>query len=323
MKAWSTFLQTSRMKRISAVAALVLFAMVAGCAASPMQQGAARYSSSDEAMAPVEMEAAATASPGSVPADMVRKVIANAFTELVVDDTQKTVDAINELIDEAGGYVSQANLYRDTHGGRNLLRGTLTLRVPASELESLMAQLETMAIEVRSKSIDREDVTDQYSDTEAQLRNLEATENELRELLEEVRSRPNSTSEDILAVHRDLTAIRGEIEQLQGRKNMLDNLIAMSTLNVTLIPDEANRPVVEERWKPGSVMKDATRALVFSLQFLGSAAIWIVVYLLPILLLMLIPLVIVIWIIRTVVVRRRRRKQEKAEDAADADNAAE
>lgn len=68
------------------------------------------------------------------------------------------------------------------------------------------------------------------------LRNLRATENEPRGMLTEVREKPNATPEDILAVDNRLTEIRGQIEQVQGRKNMLENLIGLSTIEVTLAP---------------------------------------------------------------------------------------
>ena len=299
----SCFRRTSALMFVS-----LLLALAAACGGQMASAPQEMIGANDSAMrAEFAADDASAAGNGTVPVD-ARKVIANARIELVVDDTEQSADNIAALAIEFGGYVSQANLYRDSYGGRNLLRGTLTLRVPVENLESALAQLEAMAIEVRSKSIDREDVTDQYSDIEAQLRNLEATENELRELLAEVRARPNSSSEDILAVHRDLTEIRGQIEQLQGRQNMLDNLIALSTITITLIPDAANRPVMEDQWRPTTVMRDAARTLVSALQFFGDVAIWVVVFLVPILLLALIPLAIAIWLIRTIVVRRRRKR---------------
>ncbi len=240
--------------------------------------------------------------------DSTRKVIANARIELVVADTEAVVRRIEGLMDELGGYVSNANLYKGSYGGADLLRGTLTLRVPAESLETAMDALEEMALDTRSRSVDRQDVTDQYSDVEAQLRNLEATENELRELLAEVRARPNATPEDILAVHRSLTEVRGQIEQLQGRKNVMDNQIALSTIEVTLTPDAATRPVVEEEWRPVAALRDASRALVSALQFLGDLAIWVLVFVVPIMLVFLIPLVILIWVVRALVRRRRRKR---------------
>jgi hypothetical protein len=161
-----------------------------------------------------------------------------------------------------------------------------------------MDALAKMAVDVDSRSIQRDDVTDQYTDVDAQLRNLEATEKELLAMLEEVRERPNSTTEDIMSVYRTLTDVRGQIETLQGRKNMWDNLISLSTINLSLIPDSANLPVVEEGWRPAVVAREAGRALVSAVQGLGNVVIWFGIFVLPLLLVALIPLAILVWLLR-------------------------
>ncbi|MCB0114725.1 MAG: DUF4349 domain-containing protein [Caldilineaceae bacterium] len=231
-------------------------------------------------------------------AQVARKVIANASMTLVVSDTETMVDQIEALLDQVGGYVSDANLYKSSYGDAELLRGSLTVRVPAEHLNTVMEQLSQIAVDVRSENLTREDVTDQFSDIEAQLRNLRNTETELQALLSEVRERPNSTPQDIMAVYDNLTVIRGQIEQLQGRQNMLDNLVGLSTLTLELIPDAINQPLVDAGWRPAVVVRDATRALVNTLEALGSAVIWFVVYLLPILILVAIPVVFLIWLLR-------------------------
>lgn len=297
-----------------AFAALVLMAGAFGCggrASAPAEYAPAAaepYYGAEQAVEAPASDSGMYADNAMPASDLARKVVASAQIDLVVTDAQETVRQIEALMEELGGFVSNANLYKGYYGGAELLQGTLTLRVPAESLDAALARMEEMALDTRARSIDRQDVTDEYSDIEAQLRNLEATENELRELLAEVRARPNATSEDILAVHRDLSEVRGQIEQLQGRKNMMDNLIALSTIDVTLTPDAANRPVVEEQWRPIVALRDASRTLVTALQFLGDALIWIMVFVLPILLLFLIPLVVLIWVIRALVRRNRRRR---------------
>jgi hypothetical protein len=241
----------------------------------------------------------AEASVGMMPASQVaRKVIANASMTLVVADTQGAVGQIETILEGVGGYIANTNFYKSSYSGNELLRGSMTLRVPADQLRGVMDQLRGLAVDVRNENITREDVTDQYSDVEAQLRNLRTTENELRALLSEVREKPNSTPDDIMAVHYRITEIRGQIEQLQGRQNMLDNLVSLSTLSVELIPDALNQPIVEAGWRPAVVVREATRALVSTLTFLGSAAIWIGVYLIPLALIALIPLSIILWGLR-------------------------
>jgi hypothetical protein len=165
-----------------------------------------------------------------------------------------------------------------------------------------------MAVTVNSRQLTRDDVTDQYSDVDAQIRNLEATEEELRAMLQEVRERPNSTTEDIMSVYRTLTEVRGQIETLRGRKNMWDNLVALSTIDVTLTPDSANLPVVEEGWRPAGVAREAQRALVSAVQVLGNVVIWLGIFVLPLVLLALIPLAILIWFLRWVFRRLSKPK---------------
>jgi hypothetical protein len=288
------------MVAICMIAALV----IAGCASASRQasfENSAPSPSSGASSGAVGMsadDAVAQAQEGEGAAAANRKIIAHAGLTLVVADTEATVEAITALMNEMGGYVSTSNLYRSSWDSGEALQGTITLRVPAENLEAALDALEEMAVEVDARTLNREDVTDQYTDVDAQIRNLEATETELIAMLEEVRERPNSTTEDIMAVYRTLTEVRGQIETLRGRKNMWDNLISLSTIDVTLVPDSANLPVVEEGWRPSAVAREAQRALVSAVQVLGNVIIWVGIFVLPLLLLALIPLAILIWVLR-------------------------
>lgn len=284
---------------------LVMVWLLAACAsASPSESAAPAPAAEVPAAGAVAQDGATDA------AATARKIIARANIDLTVTDPNETVEAIHALMDEVGGYVSATNLYKSSYDSAQRLQGTLTLRVPAEQLDAILDALAELAVDVPSRNLDRQDVTDQYTDLDARLRNLEATENELREMLAEVRARPNSTAEDIMAVYRTLSDVRGQIEQLRGEKNMLDNLISLSTIEVTLRPDTAALPVVEEGWRPGAVMREALRALVTAVQWLGNVAIWVVMFLLPLLVLAAIPLVVLYFFVRWLI--RRNRKPEVA-----------
>ncbi len=238
-----------------------------------------------------------------------RKIIANVDISLVVAETEAAVAQIEMMVAALGGYVAKADLSKSRYGEREVLEGSLMLRVPAESLEDALESLQALATDVRNLNVNRQDVTEQYSDLEAQLHNLRATEKELLALLAEIRQKPTATAEDILAVYRSLTEIRGEIEILQGRKNLLDNQIGFSTIQVDLIPDAINRPIVEERWNVTRPVRNALRALVNSLQGLATALIWVLLYLTPLLLLFLLPLVVVAWLVRLWLRRRLHMKK--------------
>ena len=145
-------------------------------------------------------------------AEASRQVIANANISLVVADTATALTGVEQVVSDLDGYVADMDLSKGGYGESEVLRGSLTLRVPAAGLEEALDLLQALATDVNYLNVNRQDVTDQYSDLDARLRNLRATETELLALLTEVRERPNSKVEDILAVHRSLSQIREEIE---------------------------------------------------------------------------------------------------------------
>ncbi len=250
-------------------------------------------------------------SAASLNTSIERKVIGRASLSLVVADTDAAVTTIQSLVEQAGGFVANANFYQSGSSADRALAGSMTLRVPGAGLDQLLADLEGLALSVESRNLNREDVTDQYTDLQARLTNLEATERELRALLTEVRERPKSTVEEILQVHARMSEIRGEIETYQGRKNLLDNLIGLATVEVSLMPDALNRPIVEEGWQPTGVARSALRGLVSALQWLGSVAIWLLIFFLPLALIAAIPVVALIWALRWLIRRTRRGKETK------------
>ena len=224
-----------------------------------------------------------------------RMIIRTANLALKVEDTEQALARIKSIATALGGYVADSNLWR----AEEKLRGTVTIRVPAESFDAAMEQIKGIAIEVERESISGRDVTEEYTDLDARLRNLEATEKELLELLTEVREKTRK-AEDVLAVHRELTNIRGQIEQVKGRMQYLERMTALATITVELIPREA---IVRTGWTPGGTLQDALRGLVRALQVLANLAIWAVVFVLPITLLALIPpfVIFLIW-------RRWRRR---------------
>jgi hypothetical protein len=128
----------------------------------------------------------------------------------------------------------------------------------------------------------------------------------LQQLLGE-RQRVGSTS-DILEVYRELTNVRGQIEEIEGRLRYLANKAALSTITIELIPDVLSQPVSVAGWQPQGVAKEAVQTLVVALQGLANLLIWLVIFVLPLLIIFLIPVVVVIWIIRAWWKRSKARK---------------
>ncbi|HNR95663.1 MAG: hypothetical protein BWY10_00053 [Chloroflexi bacterium ADurb.Bin180] len=226
-----------------------------------------------------------------------RMIVRTANLSMVVKDANATVEQIRTILGEVDGYVVNLQLWRD----QNQLRGTITVRVPAKTLDDTLRRFKGLAVKVERETGTSQDVSEEYSDLGAQLRNLEATEKELQELLTTVREKTGK-AEDIMAVYRELTQIRGQIEGIKGRMVYLERTAAMSAVTIELIPDVLAEPITVGGWRPSETVARALKALMQTAKWLVDAAIWIILYIAPVLLLIALPFLAIgyLW--------RKRRK---------------
>jgi hypothetical protein len=229
-----------------------------------------------------------------MPAPMTRKLVRTVNIDLEVKSTEDVAAAVQALANRSGGYVGNVEAQRR----EGIVYYRITLRVPVEQLDKTLAEIKKMAVRVNHESQAVQDVTDQYVDLDARVRTLQATERELQALLAESRRR-GSDVEDIMAIYRELTGIRSQIEQIQGQLKSLEQLAALSTINIALHPVETAKPVAADEWNPGSTFRVSLRTLVTLLRAAGDFAIFTVVVLLPI--------GLVVWLLVRLVMRARRR----------------
>jgi hypothetical protein len=242
------------------------------------------------------------------PVSQDRLVIRNANLTLVVTDPTASVEAITKLAEDMGGFVVSSYLYETAYGTGDLTttQGTITVRVPADQLDMALDSIKAGATEVRSENISGEDVTQQYVDLESRLRNLEAAEEQLQEIMGSA-----TTTEDVMMVYNQLVQVRGEIESVKGQMQYFEQSARLSAITIELIPDAAAQPLQIAGWRPEGTAKAAVEALIQALQFIAEAGIWAVICVLPIGLILGVP---AYFIIRAI---RRRRKAAKAKAAAE------
>ncbi len=228
-----------------------------------------------------------------------RLIVQNATLTLIVKDTLSAMSDISRLATGLNGYVASSS----THTFEQGIQGSITIRVPADKLDTVLDSLHKMATEVRDEAVTGQDVTAQYIDLNAQLTNLQAAEIQLREIM----SRTQKT-DDVLSVYNQLSQKQGEIEQVKGRIQYLAQSAAMATIAITLTPDQLAQPVQIAGWHPEGVLKSAVEALIGGLQTLATIAIWFIVVVLPIGLIISSPFILLIVLLR----RRNRRKAQKA-----------
>jgi hypothetical protein len=307
------------MKRRIAFASLAAAALLLGACGAPAALRSAEGVSSDYAGAVPEMavqEMPAEAPSASVsnavysgePVTEDRLVIRNANLTLVVTDPTASVEAISQLAESLGGFVVSSYLYETAYGNGDLTttQGTITVRVPADQLDIALDTIKAGAIEVRSENISGEDVTQQYVDLQSRLRNLEAAEEQLQEIMGSA-----TTTEDVMMVYNQLVQVRGEIESVKGQMQYFEQSARLSAVTIELIPDAAAQPLQIAGWHPEGTAKAAVEALIQALQFIADAGIWAVICVLPIALVFGAPAYFILRAIR----RRRKAAKAKATEA--------
>ena len=246
----------------------------------------------------------------SAVAQTERIVIKNASLSLSVEDPSASMDAIAEMAEEMGGFVVNANLYKqELESGVQVPRASITVRVPAEKLNQALSQIKSESDQdPLSESIDSQDVTRDYVDLQSRLKNLEATEAKLTEIMDDA-----IKTEDVLSVYNQLVNVREQIEVIKGQINYYQESAALSAISVELLADEAVQPLTIGGWQPVGVAKDAIQALINTAKFLVNAIIWIVIYVLPVL-----ALLYLIFILPLSLLWRAWRKRRRAHKAAEA-----
>ena len=91
-------------------------------------------------------------------------------------------------------------------------------RIPVDQFHAFVSAVGRLG-EVRQNHIGSQDVTEEYFDLEARIRNKREEEKRL------IKHLADSTGklDDILAVEKELSRVRGEVEQMEGRLRFLAN----------------------------------------------------------------------------------------------------
>ncbi|MFL5304465.1 MAG: DUF4349 domain-containing protein, partial [Polyangia bacterium] len=113
-------------------------------------------------------------------------------------------------------------------------QAVLRLRLPPNQAVAFADWLGQRATLV-SRRLQAADVSRHFVDQEVAIKNLQITIDRLRDLAQ----RPNAALNDVLAVERELTRVRGELEAIEGEHRLLQDQVARATLTVTILPTRA------------------------------------------------------------------------------------
>lgn len=200
------------------------------------------------------------------------KIIKTASLTLTVKSTTEAIASLNALATARGGFVQSSSTWLQAD---ETTAGSVTLRVSVDQFEEAMTDVRNLATVVENESISGQDVTEEYVDLQSRLNALQAEEARYLSILEQAK-----TVEDLLMTSDYLSAVRVEIELIQGRMKYFDNQTDFSTISVSIY-EEASLVIPTSDWQPVVTMKQAFNHLIVFLQGLIELFIWIVVFGIP------------------------------------------
>ncbi len=166
-----------------------------------------------------------------------RKIIYTAHLSVIVDDLTTAEEALLGFVKRHDGLVASSAITGTAGTPRS---GRWRVRIPPGRLQEFVRAVVGLGVP-ENNTLDSEDVTDQYYDLDASIKNYRAEEDALRKLMEKA----GDKMENVVAVRRELAALREKIDRLEGQLRRLVNLTALTTVHITFrevkdyVPPEA------------------------------------------------------------------------------------
>jgi hypothetical protein len=196
-----------------------------------------------------------------------RRIVKTAELGIRAKDVRESAARAQQVAAQFGGSVLSSQIDR----GDGSTSAALVLSVPSPEFEKTLDELRGIGKEVTTDTVSGEDVTEEFVDLESRERNLLAAEQSLLKLYDRAQS-----VNDALTIERELTNIRGQIEQVQGRMQYLEERTAYSQISLTIQP--VAHPTPPPAWNPAKVVSRAWDASLGVLQALATVVLSALVF---------------------------------------------
>lgn len=203
---------------------MLLAILLAGCSGGAADQAsAASTASSKESVAPSVAAAGESTQP---PKNLPRKIIYSGEITLATEDIDGATKRLEAKTKELNGYIGAANV----SGSKGSLReASYTIRIPSPKFDAFVAYIATLG-ELKTNHRSAEDVSEEYYDVDARLKNKKVEEARLIDLLKH----SSGKLSDVLTLEKEISRVRQEVEQIEGRLRFLSNQTDLSTVTISM-----------------------------------------------------------------------------------------
>lgn len=193
-----------------------------------------------------------------------QKIIKTGVLEFQTQNLSKTYIEIKALLNTYQGYIQTDN------SGKNYSRQyqNLQVRIPSKNFQVIIDSISQKVNYFDTKSISRQDVTEEFIDLTARLKAKQELESRYIQLLSKA-----NTVKEILEIERELSTIREDIEAKQGRLEYLQSQVSYSTLNINFYKEVTNTGITVSY---GTKIVNALKSGWFGISsvFLGILTLW-------------------------------------------------
>lgn len=229
----------SSVRAVSVLGLAALLALSSACRATMARSKMASPGRPDfmvaaDALGAVPSEAGVAAEPAPLTTNAAaRAIIYDGALTLTVPNTEAALESIRKLAESLGGHLQA------------MTACAITVRVPASAFSLAIARIEALG-DVTDRSVTGSDVTEELVDLDIRLGTLETMRTRLLALLEK-----GGDVKDLLAIEQELQRVIESIELIKGKTRRLQDLVALSTVTVTVnspLPQEKLADVIPFPW---------------------------------------------------------------------------
>lgn len=212
--------------------------LLAGCSAGGGMSGASEQSGEYSLPAAPDAGVVQGVEGDSLASEEARSVIVTGWMTVTADDPAGASAEAVKLVEAAGGRVDGRTEYAPSNGDRG--SASLTLRIPAEKLQSVIDDLAALDIDGTADEISTSsnDVTVAVADLDSRI----ATQRGIIERLNALFGQAGTIA-DLVELETRIAEHQATLEELEAQQRAIDDQVALSTLELTL-RSEAEAPTV-------------------------------------------------------------------------------